>query len=73
MLHSTLSKVVAPKAIVEYSSGTVSSIDFCIVGTILFVFDLSHITFFMTSVSTSLCVSANRFVGRIVIFAIFDR
>jgi hypothetical protein len=73
MLHSTLSKVVAPKAIVECSSDIVSSIEFCIAGAILLEFDLSHIAFFMTSLSTSLCVSANRFVGSVVIFAVFDR
>jgi hypothetical protein len=73
MLYSTLLKVVAPKAIVECHSGIVSPIVFAFVGAILLVFDLSYITFFMTSVSTSLCVSANRFVGSIVIFTIFDR
>jgi hypothetical protein len=72
-LYSTLLKLVAPKAIVECPSGIVSSIVFAFVGAILLVFDLSYITFFMTSVSTSLCVSVNRFVGIIVIFVIFDR
>jgi hypothetical protein len=38
-------------------------------------FDLSHVAFFMTSVGnfdyTSLCVSANRFVGSAVILQFF--
>jgi hypothetical protein len=73
MLYSTFLKVVAPKAIVECPSGIASSIVFVFVGAILFVFDLSYITFFMTSMSTLLCMSANRFMGGTVIFAIFDR
>jgi hypothetical protein len=73
MLYSTPLKVVAPEAIVECPSGIVSSIVFAFVGALLLVFDLSYITLFMTSVSTSLCVSANRCVGSIVIFTIFDR
>jgi hypothetical protein len=72
MLRFSTSKVVAPKAIVECPSGIVSAIDFACVGAILLVFDLSYITFFITSVSTSLCVSVNRFVGSTKIFAIFD-
>jgi hypothetical protein len=44
------------------------SIDFALVGAILL---LSYIIFFMTSMSTSLCMSANRFMGSTVIFTIF--
>jgi hypothetical protein len=73
MLYSTFLKVVAPKAIVECPSGIVSSIFFVFVGSILLVFDLSYITLFMTSMSMSLCMSVNRFMGGTVIFTIFDR
>jgi hypothetical protein len=66
-------KVVAPKAIVECPSGIISSIVIAFVGAILLVFNISYITFIMTSMSTSLCVRANHFVGSIVIFTIFDR
>jgi hypothetical protein len=61
---------VAPKAIIESPSYIVLSINFALVGAILL---LSYIIFFMTSMSTSLCMSANCFMGSTVIFSIFDR
>jgi hypothetical protein len=63
-------KVVAPKAIIENPSHIILSINFVLVGTTLL---LSYIIFFMTSMNTSLCMSANHFMGSTVIFVIFDR
>jgi hypothetical protein len=69
-LHSVSLKVVAPKAIIQSPSHTILSINFALAGTILL---LSYTIFFMTSMKTSLCMSANRFMGSTVISTIFDR
>jgi hypothetical protein len=57
-------------AIIENPSYIIFSRNFALVGAILL---LSYIIFFMTSMNTSLCMSANHFMGSTVIFAIFDR
>jgi hypothetical protein len=62
--------IVAPKAIIENPSHIILSINFVLVRAILL---LSYTIFFMTSMNTSLCMSANRFMGSTVIFVIFDR
>jgi hypothetical protein len=69
-VYSPFLKIVAPKARTETPSYTVLCTYFALVGAI---FLLSYIIFFMTSMNTSLCMSANRFMGSTVIFAIFDR
>jgi hypothetical protein len=68
--HLISLKVAAPEAIIKNPSHIIHSINFTFVGAILF---LSYIIFFMTSMNTSLCMSANHFMGSTVIFAIFDR
>jgi hypothetical protein len=63
-MHLVSLKVVAPKAIIQSFSYIILSINFALVGAILL---LSYTIFFMTSMKTSLCMSANRFVGSTVI------
>jgi hypothetical protein len=67
-LHLIFVKVVAHKAIIENPSHIILSINFARVGAILL---LSYIIFFMTSMNTSLCMSANHFMGSTVIFCDF--